>query len=298
MVTLEWSLERTEGVTLVGLVVAADRPCRVQIENRLDGPVWPPRRHGQPADGWDEGTFSGCVPPDGRLTVGYATPAQPSEPPASVVSTEPVTDGDDAVGADCEHGRTGTDCVPTVEDSPAGVVRALGDPLVPRDSVPLPEPTPGQQAAGPAAGESTTAEDEEGQQSGATATADRPNSAPESTEREGRVRRSPAHAERLVPKSVRDWLAEVGGRLDVPREEADTGFEATPAVEQEPSSESACPAQDVPLKAAREVDRFALQQVRRRVESLLDRTEQGASCRTAVSEGRDRREAAVGPGER
>ena len=94
MVSLEWDVERTDGVTLVTLYVASERECRVRIANRLDGPVWPPRRRGQPAAGWDGDEYTGTVPADGRLTVGYATSAQPAEPPAEVVATGPPDTGD------------------------------------------------------------------------------------------------------------------------------------------------------------------------------------------------------------
>jgi hypothetical protein len=158
MVTLDWDLDRADGVTLVRLFVESPRRCRVRIENRLDGPVWPPRRRGQPAAGWDDDGYTGVVPADGLLTVGYSTSAPPDEPPAEVVSTEAADEPDgtriDAPDRDGQvrrtersdraneprdaPGRSSTAPAPAVDASPAGVVRTLGDPVIPRDCVPLP----------------------------------------------------------------------------------------------------------------------------------------------------------------
>ncbi|WP_459193583.1 DUF7857 domain-containing protein [Halosimplex sp. J119] len=266
MVTLDWSLERSEGVTLVGLVVAAERPCRVRVENRLDGPVWPPRHRGQPAAGWDDGVFTGEVPADGRLTVGYASPAPPEEPPAEVVSTEPVAEAD---GADAGE-RSRASPVPAVDQTPAGVVRALGDPVVPRDGVPVPAPDDGRY--GPT--NETTAGDPDSHASGGTAEAR--DETPEQTRAgartdsrgqplgdAGRTER-PAGAEALlVPSDIRTWLRDVEARLD--------------AAERERTVNSGRQGADRPLAAAQTTDRRALQQVRQRVDELLVRCDEDGS---------------------
>jgi len=136
MVTLEWTLDRTEGVTFVRAYVTAGRACRVRVENCLDGAVWPPRRRGQPAAGWDGDGFEGVAAPNARLVGGYATPAPPEEPPVELAVAERVDESPEQSGG----GPTAPDTtVPTVESTPAGVVRALGTPLVPRDAVPVPE---------------------------------------------------------------------------------------------------------------------------------------------------------------
>lgn len=293
MVTLEWSLERTEGVTLVGLVVAAERSCRVQIENRLEGPVWPPRRNGQPAEGWEDGTFTGCVPADGQLTVGYATPAPASEPPAAVVSTEPVRDGVQALDSDSVDDTNRTDCVPTVEHSPAGVVRALGDPLIPSDSVPLPDERGSQQGTGSSASECATPENTDSQSTDTTEAPEGPRRPPDGVHRDESARDSGTRegcpsttsAERLVPSGVRDWLEDVEGRLAAADRE-DEGMESD-------ATEGASP-----IAAARVVDRVTLQQVRRRAESLLARTEKRGSCRECGGASAERRREAVDSGGR
>lgn len=137
MVTLEWDLDRTDGVTLVRAFVTARRPHRVRVENRLDGPVWPPRRRGRPATGWDEDGFEGVAAPNDRLVGGYATPAPPEEPPVELAVEEPADEhADERTATECE---TRNAAVPSVEATPTGVIRTLGDPLVPRDAVPVPD---------------------------------------------------------------------------------------------------------------------------------------------------------------
>lgn len=260
MVTLEWSLERTDGVTLVGVVATAGRSCRVRIENRLDGPVWPPRRHGQPAEGWNDGTYTGCVPDTGRLTVGYATPAAASEPPVEVVSTEPV---DGIPQSDGSAGGREPSAVPSIESSPAGVVRSLGDPVVPLDGVPVPAdggtetPSHGETNGEPngAAGERGQSEQRETQRD-----SDGPlvSSAPGCNS--GVAAESAATTGSLVPGAVRTWLDDVERRIDAGRESASDGGDRAAAA----------------LGAARRVDRQALERVRGRADTLLARAERSA----------------------
>jgi len=114
---IAWTTEHHDGVTLVCLQVENDGPKRrVRVRNCLDGPVWYPRRDGQPAAGWSERGFEGVVPAGGRRPLGYACPAPSREPPAELVEAAPVEGSTD----------------PTA----AGAVRRLGDPRPPRDAVP------------------------------------------------------------------------------------------------------------------------------------------------------------------
>ena len=115
MATLDWHVTSQGGVTLVRLLVTSEASERVRVTNCLDGPVWPPRRQGIPEEGWDEDGYEGSVDADERLVLGYACPAEPSEPPARLTS----------LGAD------DTDGAVTARD----VVRTLGDPSPPRDAV-------------------------------------------------------------------------------------------------------------------------------------------------------------------
>lgn len=122
MVSLICGVDHRDGVTLVtarleGTGVAQ----RVRLVNRLDGPVWPPHRHGVPEAGWEGNRFETVVPADEAVAVGYASPAPPTDSPLAIAEREVVD----------ENAR---------EDSvsPADALRDLGDPAPPRDAVPIP----------------------------------------------------------------------------------------------------------------------------------------------------------------
>ena len=258
MVTLDWRLERSGGVTLVGLVVEADRRCRVQVENSLDGPVWPPRRHGESVAGWNDGTFTGLVPGDGTLTVGYATPAPVEEPPAAVVDTEPATDAETTVES---RDRT---LASEVESTPAGVVRTLGDPVVPRDCVPVPGGrTASKQVsdANPAEGGFTDAPE-----AGSHADDGSPDRDGSPGGSDGvQARSSTEHP--VVPGAVQTWLRDVEERFDANpegRSDAQDGGRVGASDERR---------RQAVLASAREADRSALRQVREQVDALLARAE-------------------------
>jgi len=278
MVTLDWELERSDGVTLVEVYVTAQRRRRVRVANRLDGPVWPPRRHGQPADGWDDGTIEGVVEPDDRLVAGYATPAAPAEPPVELVGDEPVTDDPD-VGDPPACG--------SIEETPAGVVRSLGDPVVPRDAVPVPDdgpdpsghtepsdPTPASPAEeGAGRGGDTDARSEAGEchtaatrAGGTPGTPSReqsgdndrsPERAPRSAEATGDPRPA-AREDLVVPGPVRAWLADVERRVVAAERGHDVGSGST-------------------LGTVLAGDRRSLEHVGRRVDRLAERADAVAS---------------------
>jgi hypothetical protein len=151
MVTLSCTASRENGVTLVtGRVENAGDRRRVRLTSRLDAPLWPPRRQGVPAEGWDEDGFECVLAADEVRPLGFASPAPPTEPPLSVAETEPVDADDDGV----EPRVT----VPTAESTADGVVRALGAPRPPRDAVPTPgtgngDSSPESGAAGSAVSE-------------------------------------------------------------------------------------------------------------------------------------------------
>lgn len=114
MTTLDWDLATNGEVTLVHVAVRTDVPRAVRIENQLAGPVWPPRSQGRPLAGWDEDGYRGTVDPETPLVLGYATPADPAEPPVSLAPADP----------------------PDGEPTPTGLVRALGEAGPPRAAVP------------------------------------------------------------------------------------------------------------------------------------------------------------------
>lgn len=124
MVSLTCATDRRAGVTLVTARLDGSGVAqRVRLTNRLDGPVWPPRRNGVPEAGWEEGGFEAVVPADGTVAIGYASPGAPDDPPVEVVDREMVPEGvaDDQVTA-------------------AAALRDLGDPSPPRDAVPVSSP--------------------------------------------------------------------------------------------------------------------------------------------------------------
>lgn len=110
---------RVAGVTFVTCRLSSGRPRSVCLRNELDGPVWPPRKRGVPAAGWDEEGVTATV--EGTVGVGYACPAPPTDPPATVVESRPADET-------------------TAEPTPGDVVRALGDPAPPRDAVAVDQP--------------------------------------------------------------------------------------------------------------------------------------------------------------
>ncbi|MFB6136159.1 MAG: hypothetical protein ABEJ04_05330 [Halobacteriaceae archaeon] len=116
---LDWQAERRGGVALVECVLenGGETHRRARLENRLDGPVWPPRRRGRPVRGWDEDGFEDVLAPGEVRPVGYACPAAVVDPPVELTADEE---------ASVEEGADAT---------PAAVTAALGDPRPPRDAV-------------------------------------------------------------------------------------------------------------------------------------------------------------------
>lgn len=123
---LSATTRRVGGVTFVEATLENDAPDarRVRVESELDGPVWPPRREGVPAAGWDpdDGTVAVTLSPGECAGLGFASPADPVDPPVSVAGTERASP-DGGIAA-----------------SPAGVVRVLGDPSPPDCAIPSAPP--------------------------------------------------------------------------------------------------------------------------------------------------------------
>ncbi|WP_338740173.1 hypothetical protein [Haloplanus salilacus] len=118
----DWSVTGLDGrddVRLVTVELRNPDPVdrRVRVDNRLDGPVLPPRRAGVPDPGWDRDGFTGVVPAGERRPLGYACPAPPSRPPVSVVDEGRATGG-------------------SADDDAEVAVRELADPRPPADAVP------------------------------------------------------------------------------------------------------------------------------------------------------------------
>jgi len=123
MVELDVETERRDCVTFVAATVHNDGHTARRVTLGTDcRPVWPPRRQGVPAAGWDEDGVTLTVPPGRTTGVGFATPVAPDQPVLRVA---------ESVAVDGEEGETAT------EPTPEHVVRALGDPTPPADAVPV-----------------------------------------------------------------------------------------------------------------------------------------------------------------
>ena len=195
MVSLTCTTAETDGVTLVtGRIENPDRPRRVRLKNELDGPVWPPRRRGVPAAGWTESGFECVLGADESQALGYACPAPAEDPPLVVAEAEPV-DPDEVEPAFEPRGA-----VPSVEETPTGVVRALGSPRPPRDAVPTPDANAGT-STGSDDGSATDSPSEASTTAATTAT-------PDADGRSGEPR----------VEAVDAWLGGVEARLELAAE--------------------------------------------------------------------------------
>jgi hypothetical protein len=239
MVEFDWAWTRRDGVTFVSVRVHNDGVARrVCVESRLDGPVWPPRREGVPEAGWTDEGFEGVVGGGETRAMGFATPAEPADPPVTITGTERA-DGD------CDDAGPHHADVPAVDATAASVVRALGDPVVPRDAVPdrsAGVDTDGREADSPDDSRDGDSPDDSRDTdtirgaAGASETGTEPTA---TLQRAG------------VPPAVRQWLAAVEHRRRV----ADGGASA----DGEPAEH---------LAAAVRADAHALAAVRRRLDAL------------------------------
>ncbi len=146
MATLESHCRTVGGVTLVELCVTAARPRRVRVENCLEGPVWPPRSDGVPEPGWDEDGFEGRVKSDEPLVLGYASPAEPADPPARIVEEDESADREptpEVVLKALGRREPPRDAMPEVGSGPAG-------PNTHSDPDPVPDPSPDDRDGGAA----------------------------------------------------------------------------------------------------------------------------------------------------
>jgi len=240
MVTFDCRAERVDGVTLVTATIGdIAEPTRITVRNRLDGPLWPPRRQGVPEAGWSEDGFEGVVGP-GTHALGYATPASPSDQPAELVGVAPAPED-----------------APADEqlDSADAVLRELGDPSPPADAVPTIEPA---QVA-----------DSENSRSETPAVDQRPESGrPPVQPRAGSGGGSSQRSNQQLPGAVSQWLDTVARRVDRAEQlaGADSLSAATAAVR------AADGLTGVRTVAARgDTDEQMLRALARRAERLADR---------------------------
>lgn len=97
MTNVEWTVERSDGVAFVSVVVSSTRGRLVRVRPRVEDDVLPPRSRGIPESGWSDGEVTASVSPDRPLAVGFATRGAVDEPPVSVtpVDGEPETSATD-----------------------------------------------------------------------------------------------------------------------------------------------------------------------------------------------------------
>lgn len=124
MVTVTADCRRVDGRTLVEcrLTNERDAAVRVRLESRLDGPTWPPREDGSPAEGWRDGAWTGRLDAGETVGLGFTSPAAPAEPPVRVETQEPESE-------------TATDGQFGPEPTAVDVTRELTDPRPPRVGV-------------------------------------------------------------------------------------------------------------------------------------------------------------------
>jgi hypothetical protein len=139
MASIDWDLARVEDTSLVEVVIDTDVPARIRLESNL-APVWPPRRQGRPMAEWDGRQYETVVSPDSAHRLGYASPADPVEPPIDVLDETALEGTQHAPSAP-------TDSKQWHDDVDADqLVRALGDARPPRDVVPVPRLSKGVSA--------------------------------------------------------------------------------------------------------------------------------------------------------
>jgi hypothetical protein len=217
----------TGGVALVAVRLRNPTPVarRVRVQNRLAGPVLPPRTAGVPEAGWDRDGVSVVVDPHETRPLGYACPLDtagedtPADPPAAVVSDERATAGEPA-RPDADH-----------ETTVRAVVRDLGRPAPPRDAVP-----PVDADTAPARLDTDTLDAE---------STDTDSAHPDDTDSNDTDPDDTADPpDDALPPAVRTWLAGVERRVEAAeRLDADTPVSAaTGAVEDLDCSPTALPA--------------------------------------------------------
>lgn len=136
---LEWSQRREAGVALVSVRLRNETVLdrRVRLQNRLAGPVLPPRTEGVPEAGWDRDGVTVRVPTGETVALGYACPVADASGDAEADAGGDA-EAEQSVGSNGE--RSGdpplvvTDVGPPAAPSPGvnHAVRRLGDPRPPR----------------------------------------------------------------------------------------------------------------------------------------------------------------------
>ena len=96
MVEVTTDTERREYVTYVRAICTNTRttPQTIRLESHLDGPIWLPRYHGLDDPAWHENIWEGTVAAGRSRGIGFASPADPVDPPVTLLETRRATDTD------------------------------------------------------------------------------------------------------------------------------------------------------------------------------------------------------------
>lgn len=97
MAEVEAEFHRRDGLTFVQATVTNSRTTRqwIRVESRLDGPIWPPDRGTAATPEWTGESWEATLEPGQTVGLGFATPAEPTEPVVEVASTRRATDDTD-----------------------------------------------------------------------------------------------------------------------------------------------------------------------------------------------------------
>lgn len=235
MLAHECRVDRAGDRTLVEVVVANETTVdrRVRVENCLDGRVEPPRENGVPTPGWDDEGYTGVVPANGRLTLGYACAAPPTDPPVAVRDEGRPAEGDDADeptaadavrllddhappadavpvdGAEASDPATNGDTDGSSADEPPAPVTAMVDRLDEGDATSDTAPADGTEPADAAPATDSTGPNERAEPSAVPPDAISP---PEPTEEAADPSPSEAAPDDLPPAAA-SWFADVRGRV-------------------------------------------------------------------------------------
>ncbi|WP_426962607.1 hypothetical protein [Haloparvum alkalitolerans] len=248
---LQWTRRREAGVAFVAcrLVNDASVPRRARLENRLDGPVLPPRRGGVPEAGWDADGATLAVDAGGTRAVGYACPAPAAGSDGAPVELAGVERADEA-----ETDGPGND------PDPAAAIRTLGDHRPPREACDSRPTVNAPPATEPSATASSTAEAPAIESDGDSATAS-------VEDRSGDEQEDGTAVTPAEPAAVEAWLDAVERR--VVRAERLDGADVATATEVFAATGGAAAAADLVARVESDADRLAT--VAERAESLAER---------------------------
>lgn len=82
---------RSGGVSLVELLLEANRHCRVHLEVIFDGPIWTPGIANHSTTTWDDGAVAVELDAETTLPIGFATPVEVTSSAVEIVEVEQLS---------------------------------------------------------------------------------------------------------------------------------------------------------------------------------------------------------------